>query len=212
MTTLLDTLDPIFADCLGKSDRFILDKPWIRKGFAYATNGSILIRQPTPLPETQHRGPRAWDIFDDSKPIGRSIPLPDIGPELADTLICPTCKAKDSTGTCKDCKGLGKHVCPTCKREKPCGACDGEGTQYCLECGGDGTVARKRQPVKLRPTHEIGLADYYVWLLRRHEIVSVRRANRIDGTGRSAHVGFRFRKGTIEGIVLGMALGVDDDG
>lgn len=202
--TLLDTLDPIFADCLGENDRFALAEPWIRKGFVYATNGSIVMRQPTQSPETSHRGPQCGDAFDENKPTGKAIPLPDIGPELGDRAICEQCKGKDSTKTCDMCKGTGKHVCPTCKHEKPCRACVGQGSQYCFGCGGEGWNARKRVSVKLRPRHEVGLADYYIWLLRRHEIKAVRLA--ADG------LAFCFRKGKIEGIVMGMNLGLDDDG
>lgn len=200
MTDLLKTLDPIFADCLGENCRFLLGEPWIQKGFVYATNGSILVRQPTTLPETQRRGPPAWQNFDDTKAVGRIIRLPDLGPELADRTVCPTCKGTDSTKTCGDCKGAGKHVCPTCEHVKPCRPCEGEGNLCCSECEGAGALSRKRQSVKLRPAHEAGLADFYVWLLQRHGIDSVRTAKCPNGFA------FRFHKGTIEGIVMGMAL------
>lgn len=212
--TPLDTLDPIFADCVGESDRLTIDKPWIRKGHVYATNGAIVIRQPTELPETVHRGPAAWQTFDDLRVSGRAILLPDIGPKLADTSICGKCKGKNSTKTCSECKGMGKHTCPTCEHVKPCRLCEGEGKLYCSECKGEGIVTRKRKSIRLHARYRIGLADYYVWLLQRHGIKTVRFTT-ILGGGPSFH-SFHFRKGkdrtAIEGVVMGMTLGSDDDG
>lgn len=209
MIELLDTLDPIFADCTGDEDgRYTLTKPWVRKGVVYATNGSIVVRQSTSWDDTtDYPSPNdAPQLFDGSKPTGKAIALPDIGPELGDGLVCEKCKATDSTKMCSECKGEGVHICPTCEHEKPCRACEGEGKQRCCGCDGEGTIERTRRSVKLRPKDKIGLADFYVWLLRRHEIRTVRMAGTADG------IGFRFRKGTIEGLVLGMTLGSDDDG
>lgn len=196
---LIDDLDPIFADCLGESDRLILDKPWVRRGYVYATNGAIVVRQPTLLCETAHRGPQAWPLVDEMEPSGKTIQLPDIGPELIDRLICETCKGKDSTTTCSECNGTGKHICPKCKHEQGCRTCEGEGQQCCSGCDGEGMTTRTRQSVKLAPDHQIGLADFYIWLLQRNGITTVRKA-----TGNAN--GFRFRKGKIEGLVLGMTL------
>ena len=206
---LLDTLDPIFADCLGDEDgRYTLTKPWIdTTGFVYATNGSILVRQPTKrtCPGDGRAPPNAARLFDQSKPIGKPITLPDIGPELGDKLICETCKGKDSTKTCNKCDGTGYHSCPTCKHKKPCRDCEGEGEWCCSGCGGEGTIKRDRQSIRLHPKHEFGLADYYVSLLQRHGIATVRRTDSADGPG------FRFCKGKIEGLVLQMTLGADGD-
>lgn len=203
---LLDTLDPLLAECTDDQDgRYTLTKPWIRNGFVYATDGRILVRQATKQADTTDDKPPggAEHMFDESKPRGKSIPLPDIGMELGDRLVCEKCKGKNSSKTCSECNGEGSHVCPTCSHAKPCRACEGEGDKYCSACGGEGMLARKRTSVKLRPRHTIGLADYYVWLLRRHGIDAVRMT--------TTATSFYFSKGKIRGIVMGCALGSDDD-
>lgn len=203
---LLDTLDSLFADCTGDEDgHYTLTKPWIRNGFVYATDGKIVVRQAVKQSDTTGDKPPG-DVdreFDASTPTGQSIPLPDIGMELGDRLVCEKCKGKNPSKTCSECNGKGKHVCPTCSHAKPCRACEGEGEKYCSACDGEGMIARPRRSVKLRPTHTIGLADYYVWLLRRHGIDAVRMT--------ATRASFYFRKGTIKGLVMGKALGSDDD-
>lgn len=177
MGDLLKTLDPIFADCVcAETSRYAIAQPWVHNGFAYATNGRILVRQPTKRssrPFRYARVPSAWHLFDDSKPTGKPIPLPNIGPEQNDVMVCENCKG----------------------RKRKCSACDGEGS-----------ITRKHRSIELAPGLSKGLADYYVWLLQRHGIGEVQ----LDGASNGKT--FCFRKGKkIEGLVMGMTLGTEDD-
>lgn len=202
---LLDTLDPIFADCLGEEGQspYPLSKPWIRDGFAYATNGCILVRQPTRRRTgSSAKVPDAWHLFDDSKPFDDPIPLPDIGLELGNVIVCGTCKG-EKPKPCKNCKTSGDCACPQCGIIHGCGECDGHGQEkLCSECGGEGTLEREGQAFALTPGADFGLADRYIWLLRRHGINEV-RCN--AGMGQDAR-GFCFHKGKVEGLVMGCEI------
>lgn len=197
---LIDTLDPIFADCVADEDgRYTLTEPWIRQGFIYATDGRIAVRQPITQPDTTDYGSpaNAGQMFDDSKLTGKAITLPDIGPEPS--AICTDCKGRKPK-KCGTCHGSGECACSVCDSQHTCGSCDGHGKRpWCSPCDGEGTITRTPLSVALDdPDLEVGLADTFIWLLQRHGIETVQKTQ--NGTG------FRFRKGTIEGLVMGATL------
>lgn len=100
MTALLDTLDPIFADCLLKpwqSERVMyqLDRPWVADGWAYATDGRIIVRQRMRCKDTNGRFPPQVGIegiFAWTPKAGIIITLPRIGRKRPDLVRCPDCR------------------------------------------------------------------------------------------------------------------------
>lgn len=160
MSELLDSLDPIFADCVDtRGTRYGVDQPWVQDGFVYATDGKIIVRQKTRRANSRFKAPDGLMLFRSVELSSESVALPDIGPEQPKTL-CPCCGG-----------------------------------------GFDGTdcIERKAEPVELGPG--LAIADRYVWLLRRHGITEIQTD---DGYSKGKR--FCFRKGRIEGLVIGKEL------
>lgn len=181
MGELLDSLDPIFADCVGKSGRYTIGRPWVRGGFAYATNGRIVVRQPVTLQDTTHNAPDALAMFNESKPSGTIILLPDIGPNRSATMLCD------------ECHGDGHCDCSRCGQDAEC-----------YECGGKGTAGREQNAIELATG--LFVADTYVWLLQRHDITNVQVDENYKGAtpGDYRYCFCRKDKLQLEGLVMGM--------
>lgn len=145
MATLLDTLDPLFADCLLRPWHprpfHQLDRPWVANGWVHATDRRIIVRQRTRRKDTGGRFPSRCNIkcvFGWTPKEGSIITLPRIGRKRPDLVRCP------------DCRGSG------CTRVS------------CIA----GKVAREAKSIAVG-CGEYGLADRYIWLLRDHGITIV---------------------------------------
>ena len=91
MMALVDDLDPIFADCVDLLGQRNLRQPWVRDGFVYASDGRIIVRQPTTLLNSTHDAPDAHHILEEAVPTDEVLSVPDIGPEKAEYFECPHC-------------------------------------------------------------------------------------------------------------------------
>lgn len=95
LNTWIDDLDPIFAECLPIGDEDWsgrVAEPWVRAGYVYATNGQIVVRQPTSLPDTTHKRspPDASKHFTTKQLAGNPIALLGIGDDPG-PIECPHC-------------------------------------------------------------------------------------------------------------------------
>lgn len=150
MANLLDTLDPIFADCLLKpwqasESRYEIAVPWVAEGWAYGTNGRIAVRQPVRRKNSNGHFPSGKSLFEAIAPkAGVIIVLPRSGRKQSDLVHCPNCRGRKQGCSCTN----GKVV----RKTKSIG----------LGCG------------------EYGLADRYLWLLRDHGITTVQPTTRSD--------------------------------
>ena len=84
-------LNTIFADCVDiRGTRYGCDRPWVQNRFVYATDGKIIVRQATRRADSRYRAPDGQMLFANAKTDGRTVSLPDIGPELP-RMLCPCC-------------------------------------------------------------------------------------------------------------------------
>ncbi len=81
MSNLLDTLDPIFAECVRQpweparsSYDSATETPWIANGWAYAANQEIIVRQRVRRKDTVGRFPKCAGFF--RRKAGKEITLP----------------------------------------------------------------------------------------------------------------------------------------
>ena len=120
---VLAKLPPVFAACCGPNTaRFDLSGPWVTYGFAYATDGRIIVRMPVDAA-------LAAEITA-ARP--KSARAPSNGPKVfagrwVDTALPPP--VYDPGHECSNCKGKGWLAV------KACGACEGSGSTECLTCG-----------------------------------------------------------------------------
>ena len=109
MAKLLDSLDLVFADCLLPSweqvrNGYEIRAPWVADGWAYATNGRILVRQRNKRKDTKGRFPRCVELFEDWTPkAGVIIALPRSGRKRGDRVRCPDCRGRGCGCGVKDC-------------------------------------------------------------------------------------------------------------
>lgn len=134
----------------GDSNRFDLSKPFVLRGFLYATDGRRIIRIPSGEPDTvtDKRFPLAYEIF---SPMPSNASLYQPWPEANYSECereCLECKGKGRINThpCTYCEGEGEVECETCHHETECVHCDGTG-----ECNGSRCKACNGKKVVLRP-------------------------------------------------------------
>jgi hypothetical protein len=142
------------------AENIILNVPWSRGVYTYATNGHILVRAPRleDVPEKED-APEVDKMF--------SIPLPDEWFPLADMAL-PALEATEKT--CPECNGAGTKECecPECDGrgmvdftnrhndyEVDCKTCNGEGKIHkCDKCNATGKIAVETlQPIKVGASH-----------------------------------------------------------
>lgn len=92
-----------------------LERPFVWKGWKYATDGRVLVRVPAPgEPDSSESdgGKVPKGIEDLIKPVdGDWMPWPEVEP-------------------CESCRGDGMTACPGCE----CGHCDGDKDIECTDC------------------------------------------------------------------------------
>lgn len=120
--------------CDPESSRYSIQKPWVKNGYTYATDGRVLVRVDTAdepdtvaEPGSGLRFPKADDIL---PPLAASesdwLPWPKVEP-------CETCMASNKI-PCIECDGHGECNLCRCKTPHECGNCDGTGSIDCETC------------------------------------------------------------------------------
>ena len=97
--------------CGGENNRSALRTPFVREGWEGATNGCIIVRRPSMLPNTERAPSMSQLRWDKNDYCDDPIVLPEVA-EFADE--CPKC-----------CGGM--TTCPTCGQDVSCGKCEGTG-------------------------------------------------------------------------------------
>jgi len=124
--------------CGTSGGRFDLDKPFIRDGWRWATDGWIVVRMPTTDADTEGRYPKIESLFEGFPGCDHDWPDWPQSP-----IRCRKCRTGKVLVACQTCNGEGEHEC-ACGNLHGCGGCDGHGNvsgaNDCLFCGGTAKV------------------------------------------------------------------------
>ncbi len=138
----------------------VLEKPWVKDGYEYVSNGRILIRIKTDKPDTEGRHPNAKDLFEQQKEI------PPVEIKLPDRIVDQACDDCFGSGIrhckCESCDGKGSHRCE-CGDTHGCRDCDSSGnielSGKCPACDGTGWGYKHLQ------IHGLKLHGFYIAMI-----------------------------------------------
>lgn len=174
----LKGLPPIFAECVAEeSTRYGIDRPWVRDGVVYATDGRVCVRMRI-AGEDAGSGPDtsglcwASDVYEDN-----ATPLPDIG-------------GMPGPVPCSTCVGDGHYTCTECESDVECPRCDGTG-----EIDG-------YEPERITLEHasqSACLLNTYIWKLQRGRVQAVYLRKQPPSDERHS---VRFVVGNVEGLLM----------
>ncbi len=163
ITEPITELPPIFAEfCTTELYRYT--KPFSEDGFAYATNGRILVRMPFAGTLESQDPPKAAQLFRAWS--GSGTPIEPVFTETEG--VCVSCNGAKVVSDCEICYGDGEVFSETQQNYFPCGTCQGCGSiadengNKCGHCQGFGLDAKG---VTLGATN---INRNYVALLQSH--------------------------------------------
>lgn len=135
--------------CAEEAGRFLIERPWVKDGWRYATDGCVCVRVPAPgepdTPSPLESGPR---LFEADECFGAQYDFEadrctEPFPTHDGRTFKQACDNEAHMKECPDCLGSGTCHCPSCDNAHDCPKCGGRGYRTvkqtpCPECNASG--------------------------------------------------------------------------